>query len=165
MMQLEFLFENFLAIFISMAVLLVFFFGTIIKILFSKIGDKVYEFDDNTITEYKAKRRPESTIKYNKRNVGVKHVPYLTKRGLLPSRIYLIEKDESETTDLIGREIGSDGERTSRVASSTDVIIESNIIDKFLSVFGDFGFSISNFLFGLSVGAMIVLFMVVFRVF
>lgn len=163
----EFLFQYFLPLLIGMSILVIVFFILILRIRIANIGDRVLVFDDNTIQEFKGKKLSDA-LSYDKHTVKKEFIPRLWKRGFFTDRIYLIEEGASKTTDLydrVKRKLDGTTQEQNIEKSVQEQILRSGILDRFLAVFKNIGFSWQSFFIGLFLGFTIVFGLVSFGVF
>lgn len=161
---LDYLFQMFLPILITMSIFVLIFGIFIIRIRTTKIGDTVLVFDDNTIQEFKGKKF-DKALSFDKHTVKKDFTPRLWKRGFYTHRVYLIEEGASKTTDLhsfVRKKLkGADQEEDMEQAVK-EQILRSGILDRFLAVFKNIGFSWESFAMGLFLGTSIVFALIAF---
>lgn len=163
----DYLFQMFIPLLITMTVLVVIFGILIIRVRTAKIGDTVLVFDDNTIQEFKGKKF-DKALSFDKHTVKKDYTPRLWKRGFYTDRVYLIEEGGAKTTDLHSYVLKKKKDTTQTDDMDQAVkeqILRSGILDRFLAVFKNIGFSWESFAMGLFLGTTIVFAFVSFGVF
>jgi len=166
-MQIDFLYENFLPIFLAMLIFVIIAVLMLLRVWTLKITDSIFEFAENTLVIKKVTKGTGKTLKIGESRVVAQYSPYLLKQGISTKRVYLLEEEAKETTDLYSRIIKMEDKRQVEEKAQDAMkgtIIESSVIDKMLRVFGKLGFSWGNFLFGIMTGLVIALMMMNFGV-
>ena len=97
MQIIDFLYSYFLIILVIMTMIILFLSGFIVTVAKKRIGDIVFEFDDNTIVRHKAKKKGK-TITYSGRSIGKLYTPRLYKKGMFTNRAYIVEENAIATT-------------------------------------------------------------------
>ena len=164
---LDYLFQMFIPLLITMAVLVVIFGILIVRIRIAKIGDTVLVFDDNTIQEFKGTKF-DKTLSFDKHTVKKDYTPRLWKRGFYTDRVYLIEEGGAKTTDLhsfVKKKLKGADTEEDMDQTVKEQILRSGILDRFLAVFKNIGFSWESFAMGLFLGTSIIFGFVAFGVF
>jgi len=164
---LDYIFQMFIPIMIAMSVLLFIFAFLIIRVRTASIGDTVLVFDDNTIQEFKGKKF-DKALSFDKHTVKKDYTPRLWKRGFYTDRVYLIEEGSESTTDLhsyVSKKLKGKTQADDMNQAVKEQILRSGILDRFLAVFKNIGFSWESFAMGLFLGTTIVFAFVAFGVF
>jgi len=135
-LQLEFIYENFLMIFIVFVIVIILFIAIFLRLVTLKIGDEVFEFAENTLSIRKAKREVGEKLSMGETQVSRDFAPYLLKRGFGTKRVYLLEEGSSKTTDLFEkRSKGGIKDIDKAKGAMKATIIESSVMQKMLKVF------------------------------
>ena len=155
------IFMNYLPIIITAVIIAGIVLGVIVKVYITRFGHKVLVFDENTIEVHKAKKT-DDLIKFKGKTITKKYTARLMKSGLSTNRIYIVEDGSLLTTDFYPtiKEMQEEGKEPKDIEISLDdsskqQIIESGVLDRFLAIFKNVGFSWQTFLFGLAVGIVI----------